>query len=222
MDRSFWFSLLLLSLPVRESNERENNCLSQPVKVIWRKSGQSVVLPCNINSHCSTSNMRYVWFSFKEDTHHPLVLQSDSPKYNLNGASLHIKSLHANDSGIYHCAAESTGEPAQGKQHVALGTTLVVRDKVNLMVRDVLLWLSFALLAIYSLALVTLIVRKSGCSLGICGRMRKTYKTNSTKTRQFRDVLQEIHRRNNLERKKQAAPSADFNSSTTDEIYQNV
>uniref|UniRef100_UPI0037E8A14C immunoglobulin superfamily member 6 n=1 Tax=Semicossyphus pulcher TaxID=241346 RepID=UPI0037E8A14C len=228
MDGSFWFSVMLFSLSVKGSIGKDESCLSQPNELVWQKTGQNVVLPCNISSHCATTEMHYEWFTFKENSHLCLNVSSNPQKYSLEGPSLRIKSLHTNDSGIYHCAAVSQGEPAQGKQHVALGTTLVVRENVELMTG--LLWSSFALLAIYSLAVVTLIIKKYNCSVDGCRRMRKTYKNNSTKTRRFRDVLQEINSRNNLERSKQAvnrnlshteAASTDFNS-PADDIYQNV
>ncbi|XP_034566616.1 uncharacterized protein si:ch211-139g16.8 isoform X2 [Notolabrus celidotus] len=177
MDRSFWLSLLLFSLPVTESKGKDQSCLTQPNKVIWRKSGQSVDLPCTMSSHCLTTGVHYEWFSFKENSHLRLNLRNHL-KYSLDGTSLHIKSLHANDSGIYHCAAALHGEATQGRQHVALGTTLVVREKVKVMVKDILLWSSFVLLALYSLALVTLIIKKNGCSMS--SRMPKTSKSEIT------------------------------------------
>ncbi|XP_041633927.1 immunoglobulin superfamily member 6 [Cheilinus undulatus] len=218
MDQLLRFSILLFSLPVSAwSMEKGESCfVSQPNKEVWRKTGQSVVLPCTKSSHCSIKDVRYEWFSFSGNSAHRLNLQSNLLKYSLEGASLHIKSLHANDSGIYHCALH--GEPGKGHQHVGMGTTLVVREKVHVMVRNVLLWLSFVLLAIYNLALVTLIIKKYGCSMGVCRKMNKTYKNNSTKKRQFHDVLQEITSRNNLERSKQAADL----TGSTDDIYQNV
>ncbi|XP_076609748.1 immunoglobulin superfamily member 6 [Chaetodon auriga] len=223
MEQLFWFSLLLTYLPATES------CLSQPNKVIWRKTGQSAVLSCTVSSRCSSTGWQYEWFSFKENSHFR-IQPLNNPKYRLDGASLHIKSLHTNDSGIYLCAAVSHGVPARGAQHVGLGTTLVVREKVKIMVRNILLWLFFVLLAIYSLAVMTLIVKKHGCNISVCRRMRKTERDSSTKKKQFRDVLQEMYSRENLEKQKQTASrnrsqaeaaSTDLNIST-DDIYQNV
>lgn len=104
-------------------------CLSQPNNVIWQKIGQSTVLPCTPSSHCSTKDWKYEWFSFKEKRHIRLKVLENPEKYRLEGASLHINSLHMNDSGIYHCAAVFLGAPAKGGQHVGPGTTLVVRGK---------------------------------------------------------------------------------------------
>ncbi|XP_078126277.1 uncharacterized protein LOC144530546 isoform X2 [Sander vitreus] len=129
MDRLFWFSLLLTYLPVTESMKKEESCLLQPNKVIWRKTGQTAVVNCTISSHCSARDLHYEWFTFKENIHLRLNLKSNSLKYSLDGASLNINSLDANDSGIYYCAAVSSGPPAAGAQHVGLGTTLVVRGK---------------------------------------------------------------------------------------------
>lgn len=97
--------------------------------MIWQKTGQSVTLPCKISSHCSANKWQYQWFTFKEKSCFRLKLHENHVKYKLNGASLHIGSLHANDSGIYHCAVESQGEPVRGSQHVGPGTTLIVRGK---------------------------------------------------------------------------------------------
>ncbi len=113
---------------IPESMEEIGSCLSQPYKAIWRKKGEKVVLNCTVSSDCSAKDWQYEWFSFKENSHIRLPL--DNPlKYRLEKASLFIESLHANDSGIYHCAAVSNGEPVQGTQYVGWGTPLVVTGK---------------------------------------------------------------------------------------------
>ncbi|KAM9346670.1 uncharacterized protein ABDE67_013313 [Symphorus nematophorus] len=225
MVHLFWFSLLLTHLPLSESKDTAESCLSQPNTVIWRKMGQSAVLPCTVSSHCTDKDWEYEWFSFKDNFHLRLKPHDNHLKYRLLGASLHIKSLNANDSGIYHCAAVSTGKPASGEQHVGMGTTLVVREKVKIMVKHILLWLFFVLFSIYGLALVTLIIKKNGCK-----KKHKTHRDNSTKKRQFRDVLQEMYSRSSSEKSKQTANTgrsqveaacSDHNSSA-DDIYQNV
>ncbi|KAM8724829.1 immunoglobulin superfamily member 6 [Acanthopagrus schlegelii] len=226
MERLLWMSLLLANLPVTESmTEEEKSCLSQPNRMIWRKTGQSVTLPCNVNPSCLDKDLQFEWFFFRENVHLRLTSLNNPLKYVLIGAYLHISTLHVNDSGIYHCAAVMHGDSAPGSQYVGSGTGLVVREKVKIMVRDILLWLSFVLLSIYSLAIVTLIIKKHGCK-----RIQKSDKKNSTKTKQFRDVLQEMYSRRNLERSKQSvsrsrspaeAASTDLDNSN-DDIYQNV
>ncbi|XP_078126276.1 immunoglobulin superfamily member 6 isoform X1 [Sander vitreus] len=230
MDRLFWFSLLLTYLPVTESMKKEESCLLQPNKVIWRKTGQTAVVNCTISSHCSARDLHYEWFTFKENIHLRLNLKSNSLKYSLDGASLNINSLDANDSGIYYCAAVSSGPPAAGAQHVGLGTTLVVREQIKTMARPILLWVSFVLLATYSLAVVTLILKKHGCNMSICRKKCETDKNNPTKKAQFHDVLQEMYSRRNLDKGKktvgrncsQAEAASTAFKSSTDDIYQNV
>ncbi|TDH02903.1 hypothetical protein EPR50_G00157390 [Perca flavescens] len=201
MDRLFWFSLLLTYLPVTESMTKDVSCLLQPNKVIWRKTGQTAVLNCT-SSLCSARPLHYEWFTFKENFHFRLNLNSNSLKYSLDGASLIIKSLDVNDSGIYYCAAVSSGPPKPDAQHVGLGTTLVVREQIKTMAKSILLWVSFVLLAIYSLAVVILILKKHGCNMSICRRNCKTDKNTSPKKAQFHDVLQEMYRRRNLDKSK--------------------
>ncbi|XP_026215706.1 immunoglobulin superfamily member 6 [Anabas testudineus] len=228
MDHLFWFSLLLIHLQVSESIGKEN-CLWQPASQAEEKAGQSAVLECTITAACSENGMLFEWFVFKENNHHHhLDLSSNSYKFSLDKASLHINSLDVNDSGIYHCAAVWPGEPTQGRQYVGPGTTLIVRENFKPTELYIHLWIFFAICTIYSLTIVSLIVfKKSGCTQSIC---RENYKKNSTKNEnrrtQFRDVLEEMYSKKNLKRQKQTAgpneaASADINSSN-DDIYQNV
>ncbi|KAI3359847.1 hypothetical protein L3Q82_014203 [Scortum barcoo] len=209
MDWLFWFSLLLTYLPV--TGQMPKSCLSQPDEVIWREIGQSVSLHCTLSPHCSGLSPQ--WFVFKKNSH--IRLDRNENRHMLTKEYLHINLLHANDSGIYYCAAMSHGVPTPGTQHVGLGTTLVVRENIKVMARYILLWVSFLLLAIYSLALVTLIIKKVnylnmfiqnyGYNLWVCRKEHKNDKNNSTKKKQFHDVLQELYKRKNLERSKQTA-----------------
>lgn len=112
------------------------SCLSQPDEVLWRKTGQSVDLPCAISAQCSGPNWKYEWLTCKERFCFSVELHEKLDKYKLDGASLHITALRANDSGIYHCAAVSAG--GQGSQHVGLGTTLVVKGRRGKKIASVL------------------------------------------------------------------------------------
>ncbi|XP_029998291.1 uncharacterized protein LOC115425004 [Sphaeramia orbicularis] len=227
MDRLLWFYFLLIYLPVTESMDK-TVCLSQP-KVVWRKTEQSAVLSCTVHSNCSDTGLQYRWFVFRKDTHSEV--HDSPPKCVLNGPTLHINSLDVTDSGIYHCAAVSLDrEPEAGRQHIGLGTTLVVREKTK--VRHILLWLSFILMAIYSLVILALVILKKYGYHRTCIKMNKTSNVKtSSKRMQFRDVLQELYSRRNSERNKQSArrnrPQTDeaaspkFNGSI-DDIYQNV
>ncbi|KAG7505343.1 immunoglobulin superfamily member 6 [Solea senegalensis] len=215
MELLFWISLVLTNLPVTESMRKVNDCLRQPQKEILKERGQVVVLPCNGSSECLAIGVRYEWFLFKEHSHVRLNLRDNPLKYTLNGASLRIKSLQKNDSGIYHCAAVCSELTAEsGTQHVGPGTVLTVTGNVKTVASNILLWSSFVLLVIYSIAIVTLIILKK--------HGRKNY---STKTTKFHDVLQEMNSRRNLEKGQSSlqveAANAKFNRSA-DDIYQNV
>lgn len=173
------------NLFVAESTENEPSCLSQP-EMIFRKTEQSVVLTCNV-LNCSSESLHYQWFVFRDKHHFRLTLTS---RHSLDGASLQINSLNTSDSGIYHCAINSTSKTECCRHHVGLGTTLVVKGKevlkgwlqgrkvsFNLVsyikssfffflehlkpkLRRTLLWLAFILLSLYSLALVAFIILK--------------------------------------------------------------
>uniref|UniRef100_A0A3Q3BK34 Ig-like domain-containing protein n=1 Tax=Kryptolebias marmoratus TaxID=37003 RepID=A0A3Q3BK34_KRYMA len=141
---------------IAESTEKEESCLFQPREVIFNKTEESAVLFCNV-SNCHHQNLDYQWFVFRENYH---CRVSETTRYRLKGASLQIRSLNANDSGVYLCAVKSRSEEKCCRPHVGLGTTLVVRERVKIMKTHVILWLFFALLAIYSLTLVALIILK--------------------------------------------------------------
>lgn len=104
-------------------------CLSQEPGIIRRKAGNKVVLSCTVYPDCHAQPWKYEWFLFKENYHILLKPGENSDKYKLDGASLQISALHANDSGIYHCAAVARGKPGRGMQHVGPGTTLVVKGE---------------------------------------------------------------------------------------------
>lgn len=230
MDRLLCFSLLLTHLPVIDCTTHKSHCLQQPNRHIWGKIGQKAVLHCTVNSDCPTEGRHFEWFAFKENVHFRLNLGQE--KYSLNGPSLHIKSLHGNDSGIYHCASVSSAGSGCCAHHVGPGQTLIVRDKHQPIVRHILLFLLLALLAVYSLAVLTLIIlKKYGFSLKGWRKTERSHKKYSSKKKtQFRDVLQEMYRKRNLEKGKQAASGNHFQvevvhsdlDSSAEGIYQNI
>lgn len=116
-----------LSTP--DSLKHNTTCLSQEPGIVRRKAGNKVVLSCTVYPECHAQPWKYEWFLFKENYHILLKPEENSDKYKLDGASLQISALHANDSGIYHCAAVSRGKPGRGMQHVGPGTTLVVKGE---------------------------------------------------------------------------------------------
>ncbi|KAJ0001403.1 hypothetical protein NQD34_006423 [Periophthalmus magnuspinnatus] len=221
MKQMLGFVLLFTYLSIAKSTVEEEACLSQP-QIIYMKMERSVVIPCTITSDCF--NLEYKWFVFKENWH--FELKTDQPKYSLNGASLNIKFLNMSDSGIYYCAGISSHDPAT--QYIAEGTTLVVQEPVKIMVRHILLWLSCILLAIYSVAIVSLIIMKKHCCQQIRRKNTSTQRT-LTKRVQFHDVLQELYRRRGLKTTQIATTKTLHNevanaesNSSHDDIYQNV
>ncbi|XP_072299959.1 uncharacterized protein [Eucyclogobius newberryi] len=185
------FVLLFTYPSITQSISEEEGCLSQPKKIIFKKTKRSVVISCTVASDCA--HLVYKWFVFKEDCHFELNI--DQPNYSLDGASLNIKSLNVSDSGVYHCAAVSPLDPAT--QYIAHGTTLVVQEPIKIMLRHILLWLACLLLAIYSVAIVSLIIiKKHGCHQ-ICKKNTSNERT-LTKRVQFHDVLQELYKRRGL------------------------
>ncbi|XP_056870352.1 immunoglobulin superfamily member 6 isoform X1 [Takifugu flavidus] len=210
-----WVSLLLSYLTLSDCMKNTLTCLSQEPRIIWRKAGNKVVLSCTVNPECHTQPWKYEWFLFKENSHILLKPGENSDKYKLDGASLQISALHTNDSGIYHCAAALRGKPRRGMQHVGPGTTLVVKEGNKTMATNNYLWVVFTLLTVYSLAMVTLIVKKYGCR-----KIHQIDKHNSIKKIQFRDVLQEMHRKKFREPHKQNSKSPQ--TEEDDDVYQNV
>lgn len=232
MARLLQFSVFLSYLPIIESMAQTEGCLSQPSMEIWLKKGQAATLDCDVTSRCASKDLKFEWFLFRANDHCRLNLSGNPNKYMIRKASLEIRSLQANDSGIYHCAAVTRTDPAPDAQHVGSGTTLVVQDKVHLMVRHILLMTSCVLLALYSLAIVALIIiKKYGCNIGICRRMYTSDKKNSNSKTIFRDVVQELRNKKDMTRSRQAVgrdnlstvevASNEF-SSSADGIYQNV
>ncbi|XP_057673013.1 immunoglobulin superfamily member 6 [Corythoichthys intestinalis] len=227
----FWLSFVSLTfLPLKGVTEPQS-CLTQPSQPIWREPGQEAEIQCSVHSDCSAEGLHYRWFVFQRKTHGLLDLgPPNHHKYNLQGSTLQLMDLNPNDSGIYYCAATSPGKQTPGAQHVGMGTTLIVKEKMKFTVGHILLWLTFVVLAVYSLATVTLIVQKK-YGFNICN-CRWIYKSNkkSTDKRIFRNVLQEMHHKREVKRNKQTAGRNPMSVEVTttaldngpDDIYQNV
>ncbi|CAB1342297.1 unnamed protein product [Coregonus sp. 'balchen'] len=186
--------------------------LHQPDEVIWRIGGQTASLPCNI-TYDTNMEIDLIWFVFKEDAHHSVDLMTQQHKYSLERNALNINSLQANDSGVYHCAALFKNVVCSGAQEIGQGTTLVVREWGMQMTWHVLLWLLFVLLALYSLAVLILIICK---------------KKNTVRV-QFGAVVQELYGKRNLQSNKKnpnhSGPAQNKvespHSNHPEDIYQN-
>ncbi|XP_011476504.2 uncharacterized protein LOC105354564 isoform X2 [Oryzias latipes] len=215
MKLSFWLPLLLIFLSRAENNE---SCTLQQTKMIWRKAGGSLNLSCTMTPECVAGKIEYKWFVFKEDRHFAL---NSNDKYTLSRTMLTITSLKVDDSGIYYCG---TGQTKCCKPLVGLGTTLVVTGKAR-----VLLLLALVLLAIFNFAIVTFIILKKCCWKKTAAVKTSVHdKESIRKKSHFRNVVQELHSRENLRkskntaRQKPAEPKRDMNIVSTDCIYQNV
>ncbi|XP_029365311.1 immunoglobulin superfamily member 6 [Echeneis naucrates] len=227
MGRWFWFSLLLTHWQVTE-NAGTKNCIVKQQEEVWVKTGEDASVECHVSSECSAEVSKQEWFVFKETSHLRLNLEN-SIKYSLEKKALHIQSLSANDSGIYHCAVVFVGQPGSGRQHVGPGTYLIVTE--NRTTKRNIMWLSFALLVTYNMALLTLfLLKKFDCNINFKKKMfHKAGKNKTSKKTKFRDVLQEMNNKGNVKRAKQTAGRSHSEveaaspglSHSDDEIYQN-
>ncbi|PWA19315.1 hypothetical protein CCH79_00014655, partial [Gambusia affinis] len=208
MKRMLWLPFLLMDLAGTGHAQKSEICLFQQQKLMWKNIGEKAVLNCSINSRCSAGDLEFEWFVVKKDSHTRLM---QTPGYNIDKNLLHIKSVNGNDTGLYLCAAK---EAKCCQPFVGNGTLLVVGGRPKVMLWRILVWVLFTLLAIYSLALVTLIIVR---------------KNSLRKKTQFRDVLQELHSRSMVSKRKQSTRgngsqvgvvSGNGNIST-DDIYQN-
>ncbi|XP_039906728.1 uncharacterized protein LOC120745717 [Simochromis diagramma] len=219
MDRLFWLSLLLAHLLVTAGEDTCHVNISQSNNIIWKKIGEEAVFNCTVISKCS---VKFYWF--KENVSLPLHM---SKKYQRE-ASFQINSLKVSDSGMYFCAAATQNGCCT--PFVGEGATLVVRENAKTVMGKIVS-VSFVLLAVYSLAIVTLIIlKKYGCNMNICRKTSKNDKKNANKKVQFQDVLKEMHKKRNMETNNQTASrsSSEVEASSndlqhsSDDIYQNV
>ncbi|XP_052375385.1 immunoglobulin superfamily member 6 isoform X2 [Oncorhynchus keta] len=165
--------------------------------------------------------------SRQPDTHHSVDLMTQQHKYSLERNSLNINSLQANDSGVYHCAALFRDVVCSGAQEIGQGTTLVVRERGVQMAWQVLL---FVLLALYSLAILILIIRKkTGKDIAVCrGTQKSDIQKNKVRV-QFGAVVQELYGKRNLRSNKKnpnhSGPAQNKvespHSNHPEDIYQN-
>ncbi|XP_046873259.1 immunoglobulin superfamily member 6 isoform X6 [Hypomesus transpacificus] len=186
--------------------------INQPNEMMSQDSSD-IILLCDVNINCSlfsSNSNETLWFVFNEHSlyNNPINLPAQSYKYSLAGHSLRVRSLHTNDSGVYHCAIVLQGVVHQGAQEIGRGTKLVVRDMP--VVWHTLLWFLLVLLALYSLAVVVVIIlKKSEQNFTICrGTSTKCDERNTvtkTKRAQFRAVVQELYGRKNAQNPKRSS-----------------
>ncbi|XP_019906860.1 immunoglobulin superfamily member 6 isoform X2 [Esox lucius] len=165
----------------------------QPDEVMWQVSDQSGSLPCTITTN-STKPIEIRWFVFSEHSYHLVDLDTYSYKYRLEKQALNINSLQANDSGIYHCAAFLSDMACSGAQTIGQGTTVLVKER-GMEITGYVLWLLFVLLALYSVAvLILLICKKTGRDATFWeGTRWRRDKKNTTQKIRFGAVVQELY-----------------------------
>ncbi|KAL0993163.1 hypothetical protein UPYG_G00104070 [Umbra pygmaea] len=166
--------------------------VKQPADM-WQLYGQKASLPCDITSN-PNNPINVLWFVFKKDSHHLVDLVNQPKKYELEKHNLNIYSLHANDSGVYHCAAFLTDLACSGAQTIGSGTTLLVRE-MGMQTAWHVSWVLFVLLTLYSLAVLFLMIRKkTGHNLTVDrGTKSSGNKKNATHRIQFGAVVQELY-----------------------------
>ncbi|CAL8272597.1 unnamed protein product [Lota lota] len=217
MSLTLWISLFLTYFPVAGSAQKDCLSLLPPSGVIWKETGKSASIQCNVGLQCQDGIPEVKWFVFYANSHLELNTLPGS-RYATEAQTLTIHSLNPNDSGDYLCAVWKT-IPFQ----VEFGTvnTLVVRGEVW----HILLWLLFTLLAIYNLVLVIIIFRKkAGPHRILCiGKCVPPIKSSSATRLQFRSVVEELYNRRHLHSKADEGSREEPPSkASNDDIYQNV
>ncbi|XP_041942062.1 uncharacterized protein si:ch211-139g16.8 isoform X2 [Alosa sapidissima] len=199
---------------------------------IWLMEEESHSIPCDVSVTQCPGGVDFSWHVFRKSSYEWLNLDAGSSKFSvLNEGALEVKSFHVVDSGIYHCGVEYH---RTGKQIIGNGTVVTV-TALSHQIRQALLWFLFAVLALYSLIVLTLLILKmTGRDIpilrGKCGNINGS-KNNSTRRRHFRAVVQELYSKRNLHSSPkppglpQSADSQFENPHTPtqdDDIYQNM
>lgn len=208
--------------------------ISQPRTALW-DIGQTATLPCNAVVSCvSRCSNETLWFFFNTESqkYEQINMLLRPPRYSLARHALRIQGLRPNDTGVYHCAVTLGGLGRPGAQEIGPGTSLLVRDM--LVDWSALLWSLFVLLALYSLAVLVLVIwKKSGQEITVCRKRFPTSDEENSETRQkdkakrgqFRAVVQELYGRRKALNPKSSGPQrvkGPQSKPPTDNIYQNL
>ncbi|XP_062387097.1 uncharacterized protein si:ch211-139g16.8 [Sardina pilchardus] len=209
--------------------------VKEPIKEIWLVEDESRCIPCDVSVSGCLGEVHFTWHVFRKSSSEWLNPDLGSPKFSVQTeGGLKVKSFQEDDSGIYYCGVTATGHHGTQKQIIGNGTVVTV-TALSHQIRQALLWLLFAVLALYSLIVLTLLILKMmGRDIpflrGKCGNNNGS-KNNSTRRRHFRAVLQELYSKRNLHsrpktpgRSHSAASQFENPHSPTqdDDIYQNM
>ncbi|MBN3311531.1 IGSF6 protein, partial [Atractosteus spatula] len=128
------------------------------------EDASSVTIPCSVTAPGCPGDQSVYWFVFRASSHERLHLHAHS-KYALQGDSLDISPVHANDSGVYYCGIAFSG--STGARSTGKGTVLLVRGSLHVANPQgkALLSTVIVLLFLYNLAIIILLIHKKVSSL---------------------------------------------------------
>ncbi|XP_048847343.1 immunoglobulin superfamily member 6 [Brienomyrus brachyistius] len=172
------------------------NIQQQDLVSKWRGSAETT-LHCEVNgtSDCvADRTWTFVWFKFEANSSRSLWSKG-------NARELLIRNVTVNDSGVYYCGVIVNDFTQSGGRYIGRGTLLVVREYSH--VKHALVWTLFGLLALYSLALLVLLILKKmqRKTATFAGREHGNGgKGEPKRSAQFRSVVRELYSRRNLQK----------------------
>ncbi|XP_066545207.1 immunoglobulin superfamily member 6 [Amia ocellicauda] len=230
---------LLLTLTCGQDVWGADHCtvqVRQLARMTVEENVRSATIHCDINPTNCSGDRQFFWFLFLEASHRELSIQG--PKYTLAESSLIISPVLRNDSGIYYCAVAFKESSSYASRGTGDGTVLVVRDSFYIAhpKGKALLCTILVLLALYSVAISILLIRKKTCQRRWTHRRSRDdtsgkRKGGSTRRKHFGAVVQELYGRKNPRRNaktttKTHSPSSKLEEppspSAADDIYQNM
>ncbi|XP_064170925.1 immunoglobulin superfamily member 6 [Anguilla rostrata] len=191
------FQLSVSLVCLAESRMLCRTVISQPDEVTAFTAARATILPCNVTHRCPNIASPIRWFVFRRDHHEEIHVQLR--KYSMDGRDLTIHSPQTNDSGVYYCSTAMSSTTTVVVPSIGNGTRLVVREKPNTTTMTALLWTLFAVLALYSLLILSLLIcKKTRREIFRSKRRNTPEKRGSTRRLHFHAVVQELYGKGNL------------------------